>query len=73
MAMKELQIEQIDAVQGGNATGGIVMGIAGAHASGVVGLGVGTVIGGPVGALAGYAAGVALGSLIAIGYSLATS
>ncbi len=71
--MKELQIEQIDAVQGGNATGGIVMGIAGAHASGVVGLGVGTVIGGPVGALAGYAAGVALGSLIAIGYSLATS
>jgi hypothetical protein len=71
--MKELQMNDIEAVNGGNATGGIVMGIAGAHASGVVGLGVGAVVGGPVGAVAGYAAGVVLGSLIAVGYSLATS
>lgn len=69
--MRELNLDEIDAVNGGTRAGDIAMGVAGAHASGVVGLGVGMVVGGPVGGLIGYGAGVALGSLIAIGYTLA--
>jgi|HigsolmetaAR202D_1030399.scaffolds.fasta_scaffold19723_2 hypothetical protein len=70
--MRELKMEEVDAVNGGTDAGDIAMGIAGAHATGVVGLGVGMVIGGPVGAVAGYGAGVLLAGLITIGYTLAT-
>ncbi len=70
--MRELELNEIEAVDGGTDAGDIAMGFAGAHASGVVGLGVGAVIGGPVGAVAGYGAGLLLGGLIVIGYTLAT-
>jgi hypothetical protein len=69
--MRELNLNEIEAVDGGTDAGDIAMGIAGAHASGVVGLGIGAVIGGPVGAVAGYGGGFLLGSLITVAYTLA--
>jgi len=63
--IRELSMAEAEQVVGGGAAGGIAMGLAGGWAGFVAGM----AIGGPIGGFAGFA----LGGMITIGYSLATS
>ncbi|MBW3549837.1 MAG: bacteriocin [Proteobacteria bacterium] len=69
--MREMNVMEIEAVNGGTDAGDIAMGAAGAWASTVTGAAIGSVVPG-VGTVIGAAAGFGLGVLIVVGYTLAT-
>jgi hypothetical protein len=70
--MRELELHEYDVVTGGTLAGTIAMGIAGTWVSTVAGAAAGSIIPG-VGTVAGAAVGFTLGTLVTIGFALATT
>jgi hypothetical protein len=70
--MRELTELEVSQISGGTDSGDIAMGVGTAWASAVFGAGIGTLFGPGIGTLIGAGVGFTLGSLGAVGYTLAT-
>lgn len=68
--MRELNLEEINAVSGGDID---PMDVAVSYSSTVIGGAIGLTVAGPVGGIVGGAIGFTAGIVMSVGYSLATS